>query len=164
MTVSLLLSHWYPGSGVVLDCIDSWSLHPYLLKLRNKKTIFLLLTLRTFDSFFHLVYPSIVPSSLKNIDWGVKNQRKQTSYRSMRGALLVCTLALCLLQTLDNNMVARAGKVTKIRKLEDVHDEFIWCCIEKGCPSSYFFERHGVFCRGHIINKKFSCKCVYQDH
>ena len=29
--VSLLLSHWYPGSGVVLDCIDSWSLHPYLL-------------------------------------------------------------------------------------------------------------------------------------
>ena len=25
------LSHWYPGSGVVLDCIDSLSLHPYLL-------------------------------------------------------------------------------------------------------------------------------------
>ena len=30
-TVSLSLSHWYPVSGVVLDCIDSWSLHPYLL-------------------------------------------------------------------------------------------------------------------------------------
>ena len=30
-TLSLSLSHWYPGSGVVLDCIDSWSLHPYLL-------------------------------------------------------------------------------------------------------------------------------------
>ena len=30
-SVSLSLSHWYPGSGVVLDCIDSWSLHPYLL-------------------------------------------------------------------------------------------------------------------------------------
>ena len=30
-TVSLSLSHWYPGSGVVLDCIDIWSLHPYLL-------------------------------------------------------------------------------------------------------------------------------------
>ena len=30
-TVSWSLSHWYPGSGVVLDCIDSWSLHPYLL-------------------------------------------------------------------------------------------------------------------------------------
>ena len=23
ITVSFLLSHWYPGSGVVLDCIDS---------------------------------------------------------------------------------------------------------------------------------------------
>ena len=33
LTVSLSLSHWYryPGSDVVLDCIDSWSLHPYLL-------------------------------------------------------------------------------------------------------------------------------------
>ena len=31
LTVSLLLSNWYPGSGAVLDCIDSWSLHPYLL-------------------------------------------------------------------------------------------------------------------------------------
>ena len=33
LTVSLSLSHWYPGSGVVLDCIDSWSLHPYLLSI-----------------------------------------------------------------------------------------------------------------------------------
>ena len=31
--VSLSLSHWHPGSGVVLDCIDSWSLHPYLPSL-----------------------------------------------------------------------------------------------------------------------------------
>ena len=31
LAVSLLLSHWYPGSGVVLDCIDSWSLHLHLL-------------------------------------------------------------------------------------------------------------------------------------
>ena len=33
LTVSLSLSHWYPGSGVVLDCIDSWSLHPYFVSL-----------------------------------------------------------------------------------------------------------------------------------
>ena len=33
-SVSLSLSHWYPGSGVVLDCIDSWSLHHYLLLKR----------------------------------------------------------------------------------------------------------------------------------
>ena len=31
LTGSWLLSHWYPGSGVVLNCIDSWCLHPYLL-------------------------------------------------------------------------------------------------------------------------------------
>ena len=31
ITVSLLLSYWYLGSGVVLDCIDSSSLHTYLL-------------------------------------------------------------------------------------------------------------------------------------
>ena len=29
--VSLLLSHWYPGSDVVLNCIDSWSLSSLLL-------------------------------------------------------------------------------------------------------------------------------------
>ena len=34
-SVSLSLSHWYPGSGVVLDCIDSWSLQPYLLCLTS---------------------------------------------------------------------------------------------------------------------------------
>ena len=38
--VSLSLSHWYPGSGVVLDCIDSWSLHPYLLSFRKEKIPF----------------------------------------------------------------------------------------------------------------------------
>ena len=31
LTVNLSLSDWYSGSGVVLDCIDYWSLHPYLL-------------------------------------------------------------------------------------------------------------------------------------
>ena len=29
-TVCLSLFHWYPGSDLVLDCIDSLSLHPYL--------------------------------------------------------------------------------------------------------------------------------------
>ena len=31
LNVGLLLSHWYPGSGVVLDCIDSWSVSSLLL-------------------------------------------------------------------------------------------------------------------------------------
>ena len=37
LTVSLSLSHWYPGSGVVHVCIDSWSLHPYLLYCMRMK-------------------------------------------------------------------------------------------------------------------------------
>ena len=28
--MTLSLSHWYPGSGVVLDCIDSWPLPSFL--------------------------------------------------------------------------------------------------------------------------------------
>ena len=35
LTVSLWVSHWYPWTGVVLDCIDSWSLHHYLLTSIN---------------------------------------------------------------------------------------------------------------------------------
>ena len=31
INVSLPLSHWYPGSGVALDCIDSFFVHPCLL-------------------------------------------------------------------------------------------------------------------------------------
>ena len=31
LTVNLSLSHWYPGSGVLFDCIVSQSLHSYLL-------------------------------------------------------------------------------------------------------------------------------------
>ena len=31
LIVKLSLSHWYPGSGVVLDCIDSWYLPSFLL-------------------------------------------------------------------------------------------------------------------------------------
>ena len=33
VSVCLSLSHWYSGLGVVLDCIDSCSLHPYLFLL-----------------------------------------------------------------------------------------------------------------------------------
>ena len=43
-SVSLSLSHWYPGSGVVLDCIDSWSLHHYLLWLYPPCFFYLWLT------------------------------------------------------------------------------------------------------------------------
>ena len=45
--VSLSLPHWYPGSGVVLDCIDSWSLRHYLV---------LLVLLTCFLSLFYLFW------------------------------------------------------------------------------------------------------------
>ena len=35
LIVKLSLSNWYPGSGVVLDCIDSWSLPFFLLFLES---------------------------------------------------------------------------------------------------------------------------------
>ena len=39
LTVSLSLSHWFSGPGVELDCIDSWSLHPYLLCSRTTNAV-----------------------------------------------------------------------------------------------------------------------------
>ena len=36
LIVTLSLSHWYPGSGVVLDCIDSWYFPSFLLWLTFK--------------------------------------------------------------------------------------------------------------------------------
>ena len=35
LIVKLSLSHWYPGSGVVLDCIHSWSLPFFSLLLHS---------------------------------------------------------------------------------------------------------------------------------
>ena len=67
LTVSLSLSHWYPGSGVVLDCIDSSSLHPYLLPFLDEDVpssspfpssiglqeyVLMLLSLTTENNFF----------------------------------------------------------------------------------------------------------------
>ena len=43
LSVTLSLSHWYPGSGVGLDCIDSRSLSFFLLrKLPCELNIFVL--------------------------------------------------------------------------------------------------------------------------
>ena len=67
VTVSLLFSPWYPGSGVVLDCIDPWSLHPYLLltyfvhssgywfkrKTQNSQMFYQALALRGISSQYH---------------------------------------------------------------------------------------------------------------
>ena len=47
LIVKLSLSHWYPGSGVVLDCIDSWSLPSFSLRLVNFTRLFII-----FSRFF----------------------------------------------------------------------------------------------------------------
>ena len=39
LMVTLSLSHWYPWSGVVLDCIYSWSLSSFLLILLIKEIL-----------------------------------------------------------------------------------------------------------------------------
>ena len=66
--VSLSLSHWYPGSGVVLDCIDSWSLHPYLLsyKFDTFKLPLALLYWKSMDALEELKisFPELSPSGI----------------------------------------------------------------------------------------------------
>ena len=50
LIVSLLLSHWYLGSSVVLDCIDSWSLPSFLLSyISIPVTVLLYCQLQTKD-------------------------------------------------------------------------------------------------------------------
>ena len=62
--VSLSLSHWYPGSGVVLDCIDSWSLHPYLLWLSELFCLCCVAALKSLCalSFNALIFPILIAS------------------------------------------------------------------------------------------------------
>ena len=38
LIVKLSLSHWYPWTGVVLDCMDSWYLHSFLLSMVTKSS------------------------------------------------------------------------------------------------------------------------------
>ena len=58
-SVSLSLSHWYPGSGVVLDCIDSWSLQPFLLWLSELICLCCVAALKSLPalSFNALIFP-----------------------------------------------------------------------------------------------------------
>ena len=57
--ISSILFHWYPGSGVVLNCIDSWSLHPYLLWLSELLCLYCVAALKSLPalSFNALIFP-----------------------------------------------------------------------------------------------------------
>ena len=54
LIVILSLSHWYPGSGVVLACIDSWSLNPFLLS--SFKAVLLLWIIYVISVLFLLCF------------------------------------------------------------------------------------------------------------
>ena len=59
LTVSLSLSHWYPGSGVVLDCIDSWTSQPYFVWCFTRAIWveqFKWYSARTFPGHIHDIY------------------------------------------------------------------------------------------------------------
>ena len=55
---------WYPGSGVVLDCIDSWSLPSFLLFLVDHTFIWFA---HFIDNLYH-VLPQIVFSAYVSMD------------------------------------------------------------------------------------------------
>ena len=69
-SVSLSLSHWYPGSGVVLDCIDSWSLHHYLL----------------LEETFIMIYMHLCLISCKWFANFISRRQKAPQARTMRGS------------------------------------------------------------------------------
>ena len=78
----------------------------------------------------------------------------------MRGVLLVCMLALCLLLTFDNSMVARAGKIKGIKKLPEVFAGYKRCCILKGCSlANYEIHRLNCIFLGFDGGNKVACMC-----
>ena len=90
LTVSLLLSHWYPESGVVLDCIYSWSLHPYLHGLNSNisfvygqkhKVWVLFFLVRTSGTFSYQNWADLVKFS-------VLQQNRIVCSNSIQGTLL----------------------------------------------------------------------------
>ena len=56
LIVKLVLCHWYPGSGVVLDCIDSWSLPFFLLRVPNSFYSYKLMVLKLCVCVFIMCY------------------------------------------------------------------------------------------------------------
>ena len=73
-TVSSSLSLWYPGSGVVLDCVDSWSLRPYFYLCRGPLDISTNLMFKLWASLFQKIFFLKIShcKSLGAIDpWGV---------------------------------------------------------------------------------------------
>ena len=90
ISVSLSLSHWYPGSDVVLDCIDSCSLHPYSLRsnkieivspikyVRARTKEGKLTNFKTGDRFVDVVIPSEpLPKKVPKSIWNASIYHKE---------------------------------------------------------------------------------------
>ena len=119
-SVSLSLSHWYPGSGVVLDCIDSWSLHHYLLLFHNWFWKF-----KVPRNFGNWKYPMRVHSWVRTegvdllLDLHAGNNYYETSisfqksWRSFN-LIIICIHAHCMLQF----WTSRACPFTMVRSSE----------------------------------------------
>ena len=94
--VSLSLSHWYLGSGVVLDCIDSWSLHPYLLWLKIWFKINLLVQLKDISTWEvtktkeNMTHKRGQPLLRHETQIAKKDQQKKHLLRMVRKKLLEC--------------------------------------------------------------------------
>ena len=76
--VSLSLSHWYPGSGMVLDCIDSWSLHPYLLRGGGRGFPAKIFSTMLLHPWFPLIWYTTWPCSKKIEFWHLIPSPKST--------------------------------------------------------------------------------------
>ena len=73
LIVKLSLSHWYHGSGVVLDCIDSWYLPSFLLyfcSLARHGLVLVKCLMRLSDTMVHLLCPlEVDPFCFYFWDW-----------------------------------------------------------------------------------------------
>ena len=67
----VVISHWYPGSGVVLDCIDSWSLPSFLL---CKNSDYIVGTLHRHPISDSTILTNIENSTTRyNVYWNIRN-------------------------------------------------------------------------------------------
>ena len=83
LIVKSLLSNWYPGSGVVLDCIDSWFLPFFLLWCQLQAKVHVHVRARSTGYLLSVVRLTARLDMTIAVDWDVKQQTKQGVYGSV---------------------------------------------------------------------------------
>ena len=84
--VSLSLSHWYPGSGVVLDCIDSLIFEP-LLTFINKSILAIVAFCFSFSACFNIFLDCIMRNIYVIFLIGVNGSEELT----FKGGFYLCS-------------------------------------------------------------------------